>query len=273
MDVGLLTDTLNRLILGLGVGFAIGMTGIGAGVLVIPYLLYVVDLPPVSAVGTALLYSTLTKAYGVYEHFKLRTIRKRTAFYIILGGVPAALVASFVVLYLKRATSGDLDYALRIVITAAMLGTWGLMFTNFLKNCKDGSGNYYVPPKHFPPRRKFYGMIAGVGLGILAGSTSIGGGVLIIPILVTIFQLSPNNTVGTSVLIGIVISAAASFVYLLGGNIHLPVAVTMFVGSIPGVYLGSRIAVKVSHRVLSVILFAVVTASVIWMFAKTLVAN
>ena len=88
VDIGLLIEILTRLALGLGIGFAIGMTGIGSGVIAMPYLLYGVGLSPVCAVGTGLLYSTLTKAYGVYVHFRLRTIRKRTAFYIILGGVP-----------------------------------------------------------------------------------------------------------------------------------------------------------------------------------------
>ncbi len=267
MDVGLLTDILTRLVLGLGIGFAIGMTGIGSGVIAMPYLLYGVGLSPVSAIGTGLLYSTLTKVYGTYVHFKLRTIRKRTAFYIILGGAPAALVASRVVLYLARIYGSDLDYMLKIVISSVMLGTWGLMLAGFLKNRKVSSESYYVPTKHFPTRRKIHGIAAGVGLGGLAGSTSIGGGVLIIPILVSIFRLSPNNTVGTSVFIGVIISAVSSFVYFWGGNIDLFIAITMLVGSIPGIYLGSRTAVRLPHRVLSAILFVVVTASVIAMFA------
>ncbi|MFC1718782.1 sulfite exporter TauE/SafE family protein [Candidatus Poribacteria bacterium] len=267
MDVGLLTDILTRLILGLGVGFAIGMTGIGSGVIAMPYLLYGVGLSPVSAVGTGLLYSTLTKVYGTYVHFRLRTIRKRTAFYIILGGAPAAFVASRVVLYLAGIYGSGLDYVLKIVISFVMLGTWGLMFAGFLKNRKTSSESYYAPPKRFPARRKIYGITAGLGLGVLAGSTSIGGGVLIIPILAAIFRLSPNNTVGTSVFIGVIISAVSSFVYFLGGNINLLVAMTLFIGSIPGIYLGSRTAVRLPHRVLSAILFVVVTASVIAMFA------
>lgn len=267
MDVGLLTDTLTRLILGLGIGFAVGMTGIGAGILVIPSLLHIVGLPSVSAVGTGLLYSMLTKSYGAYTHFRLRTIRKRTAFYIILGGAPAVLATSFFIAYLDKILGSGLDFALRIIIGAVMLITWILMLRNLIKNRKGGPMNYYVPLKHFPRRRKLYGIAAGAGVGVLLGSTSIGGGALIALILITVFQLSPNNTVGTSVLIGIIMSAVGALAYILRGNIDVTVAVTMFIGSLPGVYLGARAAVKLPHRVLSAMIFTVVTISVIVMFA------
>ena len=141
------------------------------------------------------------------------------------------------------------------------------MLRNVIRNYRKGaSTNYYVPPEHFPRQRKLYGIAAGAGVGVLLGSTAIGGGALIALILVTVFQLSPNNTVGTSVFIGIVMSAVGAFAYLLRGNTDVLVAVTMFIGSIPGVYLGSRVAVKLPHRILSATIFSVVTISVIIMF-------
>lgn len=268
MEIALFTDIMILLTLGFGIGFTIGMTGIGAGILVVPSLLYIVGLPTVSAVGTGLVYSVLVKSYGAYEHFKLQTIRKRTAFYIVVGGVPAVLATSFVITHLAKIAGDSFDSALKIVISVVMLATWTLMFRNVIKNYRKGaSTKYYVPPEHFPRERKLYGIAAGVGVGVLLGSTAIGGGAPIALILVTVFQLSPNNTVGTSVFIGILMSAVGAFAYLLRGNTDVLVAVTMFIGSIPGVYLGSRIAVKLPHRILSATIFSVVTISVIVMFA------
>ena len=331
MDIGSLADVLTRLILGLGIGFINGMTGIGSGVLVVPSLIRFVGLSAVSAVGTGLLYSTLARSYAVYEHLKLGTIRKRTAFYVILGGIPTVLATSFVMTHLaktpvlfsvateyrtdlnagnipedlrrefgsndvsisqdatvlleekdSRWTIADeksyvvrekdgkleihpasrLDFFLEVIIIAVMLMTWALMLMSLLKS----SADYYVPLKTFPFRRKLYGVAAGAVVGILIGSTSIGGGVLIIPILVSVFRLSPNNTVGTSILIGIAMSAMGSLAYLLGGGVNIIVAVTMFVGSIPGGYVGARVAVKLPHKVLSIILFTVITVGVVLMF-------
>jgi uncharacterized membrane protein YfcA len=266
LDFGSIADVLTRLVLGFGIGFIIGMTGIGAGVLLLPSLIYIIGLSPVYAVGTGLLYATLARAYGVYEHLRLHTVRKRTAFYIILGGVPAVLATSFVITRLSKAFGSNLDFALKIVISVVILVTWALMLLNLIRHHRGGSQSYYVPLEEFPLRRKLYGIAAGAGVGILIGATSTGGGVVMVPILVTVFGLSPNNTVGTSVLIGIVMAGLGAFAYLLGGRLNTAVAVTMFAGSVPGVLLGCRASVKVPHKVLSAILFAVITISMIVMF-------
>ena len=102
MDIGSLFEILTRLVLGLGIGFVMGMTGIGAGVLVIPSLLYIVGLSPVTAIGTGLLYAMLARIYGVYEHLRLHTVRKRTALYIALGSVPAVLGTALIVTHLAK---------------------------------------------------------------------------------------------------------------------------------------------------------------------------
>lgn len=241
------------------------MTGIGGGVLVMPSLIYILGFSPVSAVGTGLLYSMLARVYAIYEHLRLRTVRKRTAFYIGLGGVPAVIVTSFLITHLSKTAGESLNFILKVIISAVILITWALMLINLIRYYKDGSKDYYVPPKVFPLRRKLYGILAGAGVGILIGSTSIGGGVLIVPILVTIFQLSPSNTVGTSNLIAIIMSAVGSIIYFLGGSVDASAALIMFIGSIPGVWLGARAAVRVPHRKLEIILFCVITISAIVM--------
>jgi uncharacterized membrane protein YfcA len=264
VDIGSFFEILIRLLLGVGIGFTIGMTGIGAGVLVMPSLIYIVGLSPVNAIGTGLLYAMLSRIFGVCEHLRLRTVRKRTALYISIGGIPAIIMTGLIVTHLAKTVS-NIDSIMKIVISVVMLMTWTLMLVNLIKRHKDGSEKYYVPLKNFPLRRKLYGVAAGVGVGILVGATSMGGGVLLIPILATVFQLSPNNTVGTSMLVAIVMSATGSFMYFLRGSMNMVVAVTMVLGSIPGVALGCRLSVKVPHKTLRIILFVVVTISVIVM--------
>jgi len=266
VDIGSLFEILIRLLLGVGIGFTIGMTGIGAGVLVMPSLIYIVGISPVTAIGTGLLYAMLSRIFGVCEHLRLKTVRKRTALYIALGGVPAIIVTGFVVTHLAETVS-NIDSIMKIVISIVMLMTWTLMLVSLIKSSRDGSEKYYVPLEDFPLRRKLYGVVAGAGVGILVGATSMGGGVLLIPILATVFQLSPNNTVGTSMLVAIVMSSTGAFMYFLRGSMDIIVAVTMVLGSIPGVALGCRLSVKVPHRTLKIILFVVVTISVVVMLA------
>ena len=258
---------LTQLVLGLGVGFTTGMTGMGAAAIVVPSLI-AFGLTPVYAIGTGAFYAMLTRTYATCEHLRLRTVRKRTAFYIVLGGVPVAIVTAYIITRLARTMGGSLDSILKIAMSVVMLVTWALMLRNLLKNGKGGTTNYYVPPEQFPLSRKLSGIAAGVGVGVLIGSTSIGGGVIIVPILVSVFGLSPNNTVGTSTMISVVMSTATALTYLLGGRVDIVFAVTMFVGAVPGVFLGCRVAVRVPDRVLACVLFAVITASTVFMLTR-----
>lgn len=252
--------------MGLVIGFATGLTGMGAAVLVVPVLIYAIGLSPVMAVGTGLLYSMLTRAYASFEHLCLLTVRKRTSLYIILGSIPSVLITSSVVAHLAGIMGNSFDFAMEIVIAIVMLITWTLMTVALIRSRSD-SNSYYKPKEHFPAHRKLLGLAAGAGVGALVGSTSIGGGVFLVPILSTVFRLSPQDTVGTSTLVSVIMSATGSFAYLLSGGVDLRVALIMFAGSIPGVWFGCRLAVKTPHKVLFFLLFAVVTVSTIAMFA------
>jgi len=56
-------DILFYIIAGAAVGFAVGITGVGGGSLMTPILL-LFGFPPQIAVGTDLLYASVTKAGG-----------------------------------------------------------------------------------------------------------------------------------------------------------------------------------------------------------------
>lgn len=256
---------LIELSLGVGIGFTIGMTGVGAGILVLPVLIYIIDLSPIDAIGTGLLYSMLIRFYAVYEHFKLNTVRKRTAFYIGIGGIPTILITSFAITQLEETFGEDFNLIIEIIMALVMLMTWVFMLRNIIKSYKNVEHIYYEPPKEFPKKRKIYGIITGAVVGILIGATSIGGGVIIIPVLASIFQLSPVNTVGTSNLITIMLSGVGSIIYLLYGRINYVVSIAFSIGSIPGVWFGAKLASKTPHKVLETIIFLVITTSIIAM--------
>lgn len=53
---------------GLVVGFIVGLTGVGAGALMTPLLVLVFGVSPAVAVGTDLLYASITKGAGAWVH-------------------------------------------------------------------------------------------------------------------------------------------------------------------------------------------------------------
>lgn len=60
-------------IAGLIVGFLVGLTGVGGGTLLTPLLIYL-GIQPTIAVGSDLLYGSVTKMVGAYQHSKRDSI-------------------------------------------------------------------------------------------------------------------------------------------------------------------------------------------------------
>src|ERR1700759_4237336 len=77
---------------GFAVGFLVGMTGVGGGSLMTPLLILLFHVHPVTAVGTDLLYASITKTGGSLVHGLNRTIDWRIVGRLASGSLPAALL-------------------------------------------------------------------------------------------------------------------------------------------------------------------------------------
>ncbi|MBA3696822.1 MAG: sulfite exporter TauE/SafE family protein, partial [Methylotenera sp.] len=56
------------------VGMLVGLTGVGGGSLMTPILVLFFHIKPAFAVGTDLLYASVTKSVGIFAHGKLGNI-------------------------------------------------------------------------------------------------------------------------------------------------------------------------------------------------------
>jgi uncharacterized membrane protein YfcA len=77
---------------GFVVGFLVGLTGVGGGSLMTPILLLIYNIKPAVAVGTDLLYASVTKSVGIFAHGKLGNIDWRIVTRLAIGSVPASIL-------------------------------------------------------------------------------------------------------------------------------------------------------------------------------------
>src|ERR1700735_2510939 len=77
---------------GFAVGFLVGMTGGGGGSLMTPLLILLFHVHPVTAVGTDLIYASVTKTGGSVVHGLNKTIDWRIVRRLALGSLPASLL-------------------------------------------------------------------------------------------------------------------------------------------------------------------------------------
>ncbi|MGZ5851533.1 MAG: sulfite exporter TauE/SafE family protein, partial [Hyphomicrobium sp.] len=77
---------------GFCVGFLVGLTGVGAGSLMTPFLISGIGVPPVLAVGTDLLFASITKASAAWRHHALGNVDWPIVRWLATGSLPGALL-------------------------------------------------------------------------------------------------------------------------------------------------------------------------------------
>src|SRR5690349_7479583 len=78
------------------VGALVGLTGVGGGSLMTPLLVLLFGFHPSTAVGTDLLYASVTKTVGTAVHGKQQTVDWRIVMRLALGSVPASIATLYV---------------------------------------------------------------------------------------------------------------------------------------------------------------------------------
>lgn len=253
---------LKLTVAGLVVGLLIGSTGMGAGSLMAPILITVFGVPAVAAVGTDLMYSAVTKVVGGIRHLTLRTVHREVALYMALGSVPASILGVYTLHRLALAQGAAIQndvkeviaFALILVAIAVALRTFVTLRAIQTQGMpKDGPLNR---------RHRVLAIAVGLGFGFIFGLTSVGAGAFFGIALLTLFPLSTLRVVGTDLFHGALVTVAAAtaaWFYLPA----LPASSIGFlmVGSIPGILIGSQLAVTLPERALRGSLSAVLALS------------
>jgi uncharacterized membrane protein YfcA len=77
---------------GLLVGFLVGLTGVGGGSLMTPFLVAVMGVSAPTAIGTDMVFATLTKFTGSVQHYRQQSVNLEVAAFLGLGSIPAGLL-------------------------------------------------------------------------------------------------------------------------------------------------------------------------------------
>jgi uncharacterized membrane protein YfcA len=149
---------------------------------------------------------------------------------------------------LKDAFGEDFDDRLILILSVTLLFT-GLMTLAralFLRRLADKERHSVALTR----RNKIGAVTLGAVVGFVLGVTSAGSGALIAVGLIILFRLVPNRVVGTDVFHAAILLWAASLAHVVAGNVDFGLAGNILVGSVPGVWLGSSLTLKVPAGVL-----------------------
>jgi uncharacterized membrane protein YfcA len=231
---------------GLVVGFLVGLTGVGGGALMTPLLVLVFGFKPAVAVGTDLIFAASTKCFGVWVHGNQGSVDWQVVGRLALGSIPASLLCLF---WLHNMGSEGASSQLIMALLGATLIFTGaaMFFRNRLHRI--GQEQRTHAPHRFKKWQPHLTVLAGVVLGVLVTLTSIGAGALGAVMLSYLypFRLSAPKVVGTDLAHAIPLATVAGSGHLMMGHIDYGLLSLLLLGSIPGVYLGSRLTTLVNE--------------------------
>ncbi|GAC1349295.1 MAG: sulfite exporter TauE/SafE family protein [Ktedonobacteraceae bacterium] len=264
-------------LVGLFIGFLVGLTGMGGGSLLAPILILFFRVPPVWAVGTDIAYSTVTKALGSVVHIRQKSVNFKVALWLACGSVPATIVSIFFVQYIRKhygdVINGIIIHSIgfTLILVAIMLALKPFIMRRLeRKNLEaqkqevlDGVVTFSSGPTPWEKRyRPIVTALVGAFVGFLVGLTSVGSGTLIIVSLAFLFpRLTSRELVGTDVFQAFMLLAAGSIAYLSGGTINWTIAGMLLIGSLPGVFIGSKLSKYIPDRYMRPVLATVLAVS------------
>jgi uncharacterized membrane protein YfcA len=264
-------------LVGLLIGFLVGLTGMGGGSLLAPIMILFFRIPPVWAVGTDIAYSTVTKALGSVVHIRQKNVNFKVALWLACGSVPATLLSIGLVQYIRKhygaVVNGVILHALgfTLVLVAVLLILKPFILRYFdqkrmdkqKKEALTGEISSTERSKNWEKRyRPIVTAMVGAVVGFLVGLTSVGSGTLIIVSIAFLFpRLTSKELVGTDIFQAFMLLASGAIAYFVAGTINWPIVGMLLIGSLPGVYLGSKSSKFIPERYMRPVLATVLAIS------------
>ena len=247
-----LFHTINPLysLSGLVVGALVGFTGVGGGSLMTPLLVLLFGIHPATAVGTDLLYAGITKSGGTIVHGMNRTVDWRITGRLAAGSIPTTILTLLALSYFGKDSHGTssvittaLGFALILTAISLLFRRWIL---SWLATYTDGMSDAQI---------RAYTILLGAVLGVMVSISSVGAGAIGVTVLLLLYPKMPIvRIVGSDIAHAIPLTLIAGAGHWYLGSVDWPLLVSLLIGSLPGIAIGSHFAAKVPDRVLRPIL-------------------
>lgn len=242
---------------GAATGLVLGLMGSGGAIVTVPALLYLMHVPPKSAIAMSLGVVAVTALLAAVQAWSRKEVNLRVT--VIFGAVGAlgSLVGSRIGLGLPETVQLALfalvmyAAAWRMMRGAPVHRSAGAMA---VADCEQGDCSNF-PYLHVARH--------GLAVGVIAGMVGVGGGFLIVPALVMLSGLSMRRAVGTSLSIVATQSAAGFLGYARVVPINYPLLAGLAGVAVATSFLGARISRRLHavhlRRIFGIFLVVVAT--------------
>ena len=223
-----------------------------------PMLILLFGVTPASAISSDLVAAVVMRPFGAAVHLRAGTVNLRLVRWLVVGSVPAAFLGAYLLKLLghTKAAQTNVEIALGIalLIGAAAMATRMVLDRINGKPRTGTIGALEVRP--------LATVAIGVTGGVVVGMTSVGSGSLMIILLLFLYPaIGANQLVGTDLTQAVPLTVAAAIGALVFGHVEFGVTVSLIIGSVPAVLVGSTLSSTVPDRYIRPAIAFVIFAS------------
>ncbi|MEW6188732.1 MAG: sulfite exporter TauE/SafE family protein [Actinomycetota bacterium] len=253
---------MKEILIGFVSGYLSGQFGVGGGVITTPAIRLILGYSPWIALGTPLLVIIPSALTGAYIYHRSKLVDGRLASQLAIPGVIGVFLGSGITLLFPG--------HLIMLITALVILLLGIKFLIPQKaggrndpSCTAGrpvghrsaqaeAGHAHRQAgrsaggigKHFFRSNRSTILGTGFGCGFFSGFLGLGGGFLLIPAMIILFEKNVKEAFGTSLVVITVYTLPGSIAHYFLKHVDVKLALLLISGVIPGAYLGSKITIK-----------------------------
>ncbi|MED1862312.1 sulfite exporter TauE/SafE family protein [Fictibacillus nanhaiensis] len=220
------------ILLGLCIGIFSGIFGIGGGFILTPVLI-LFGIPPLSAIGTSLMYSIGTSVSGVAAHLRFKNIIWKTAAVLGIVGIGATQIAHPLVVWLEKKNYDDTIIPIFYIVLLAYFAL-SLLYkqTKRKKTAQSTTEIYFSWPK---------AIFIGFTGGFISTTLGVGGGFVMVPMLISLMKFPSRKAVGTSLVSVFLIVSAGFLTYASSVQIDYKLGLLLILGALVGTQLGAKL--------------------------------
>ncbi|HSR83169.1 MAG TPA: sulfite exporter TauE/SafE family protein [Streptosporangiaceae bacterium] len=240
------------------VGLLVGLTGAGGGALMTPMLILLFGVKAPAAISSDLVAAVLMRPVGAAVHMRKGTVNYRLVGWLAVGSVPMAFLGAYL-LHVIGKSSGAPTHVEQ-ALGAALLTGAAAMVIRWVMDVRSGKARGAalkdLVVKPVPT------VIVGMVGGVIVGLTSVGSGSLMIVLLLFLYpMIGANRLVGTDLTQAVPLTAAAALGALIFGHAEFGVTVSIILGSVPAVLIGSLFSSRAPDKYIRPIIGFVIFAS------------
>ncbi len=211
-----------------------------------PLLISTFGVPPQTAVGTDLLYASITKTAGSWRHHMSDHVEWPIVFRLAAGSIPASVILLVAMAFMPLNTAALAHWIrLGLVVALPLSGVAIVLYPELAGTSDRAADDGKIPPRTLPT------VLFGVALGLLVTLTSVGAGAIGVSVLAALYPMLPaKRIVGSDVAHAVPLTLVGGLGHLGLGHVDLGLLAALLSGSIPGILLGARLAGVAPDRLL-----------------------